>query len=881
MNNKNLISRSIIISSILVTVLLVLLTSYIGYRLPFVQNLQSLISQVRLYNQEGHLISTIVGTQFDKNNLIGAARAEIDLDFSKQNFAKEDLSIYITPIQNPILILQNGKIIQEIGDFSGGKSLKEQDSSIALKNFDLTKVAVLNIKKNVIKGTELDFIFNSGISENNRIATMKLARSILVVYGYLAMSALFFSFFILITVIWLNSNPYKNFGALALSFLGQSWIAFYFSRVWMQTGFVTEINLISFVIYFFSMGFLLLSFLGKENDNLKVLQPIQAESWPVIMYFVSGIIMTGCIFFLDISKIMSVYKALLTISLFGLSFFLVVFLKRMGSSKAQDRFTLLLALSIILFGQFNDIMRVHSKILFMYNIGPYAFFLGSLILIANAINILQQRFLLSLENEKYYAIYSVAQQVSHDIRSPISALNMIVGQLQNIPEQHRLLIRHSVNRINDIANSLLEKGKQKSMVVDANSSVSLKLQLEMLGSLIDILVSEKRTQFRNKPNIEIEAKLQNSYGAFIKVNNIELKRVLSNLITNAVEALDDQKGLIQISVIQNNAKNIIRIEDNGKGIPDAVLVKLGERGVTHGKSGNDSGSGLGIYHAKNTVESFGGQFIIESKVGVGTVITMTFPAEAPPDWFVSSLKLTTDTSVVICDDDSSIHGLWTERLKSLSAPIQDLHFSSDEAFLGWYQNRDENKRYLFLMDFELLGCKKNGLDLIENLKLNSEAFLVTSRYEEKNILERCKSMGVKLIPKGMSEYIPIINEPPKVKPDAILIDDDPLMKLTWEFSAKENGASIRVFDSQSAFLEGSKDIDLTTPIYVDVNLGHGIKGTDVALKLSEIGFKMLYLTTGYEAASLGNIPSCILEVRGKDPVFSYLNSSTNSRPSRL
>jgi signal transduction histidine kinase/CheY-like chemotaxis protein len=581
--------------------------------------------------------------------------------------------------------------------------------------------------------------------------------------------------------------------------------------------------------------------------------------------------MIGCTFFLSMPEIMGVYKTLLTMSLFSLSFFIIVFFKKSGSSQAQDRLTLLLALSIILFGQLNDIMRVHSKIFFMYNIGPYAFFLGSLILIANAINLLQQRFLQSLENEKYYAIYGVAQQVSHDIRSPISALNMVVGQLQNIPEQHRLLIRHSVNRINDIANSLLEKGKQKDPVLDGNSNASINLKVEMLGSMIDVLVSEKRTQFRNKPNVDIEAKLKNSYGAFIKVNSTELKRVLSNLITNAVEALEDRLGVIQISVVQDHSQNIIRIEDNGKGIPESVLVKLGERGVSHGKNGTESGSGLGVYHAKKTIESFGGQFKIESKVDVGTTITMTFPSEEPPDWFVSSLNISLGHTVVITDDDSSIHGLWTERLKALNAPIQELHFSSDEALSAWYQNRDLSQRYLFLMDYELLGSKKNGLDLIENLKLNSDAILVTSRYDEQNVRERCKKNCVKLVPKGMSEFIPIIIEQPKVRPDAVLIDDDPLMKMSWEFAAKENGASIRVFESHAAFLDGSNDLDLGTPIYVDVNLGNGIKGTDVAVKISQIGFKVLYLATGYDASMVENIPSCILEIRGKDPIFAKSN----------
>jgi len=40
------------------------------------------------------------------------------------------------------------------------------------------------------------------------------------------------------------------------------------------------------------------------------------------------------------------------------------------------------------------------------------------------------------------------------------------------------------------------------------------------------------------------------------------------------------------------------VQDNGKGIPASVLSKLGQMGFTHGKEGTESGSGLGVYHAK-------------------------------------------------------------------------------------------------------------------------------------------------------------------------------------------------------------------------------------------------------------------------------------------
>lgn len=118
---------------------------------------------------------------------------------------------------------------------------------------------------------------------------------------------------------------------------------------------------------------------------------------------------------------------------------------------------------------------------------------------------------------------------------------MTTKLLQNIPEEHRVLIRNSVSRINDIANQLLTKSTEKrnmghssknndSLIDNKNSSLSV----ELIPAIIDIIVSEKRIQHREKNNIIIESNLEESYGSFAKINSREFKRVISNLINYRV-----------------------------------------------------------------------------------------------------------------------------------------------------------------------------------------------------------------------------------------------------------------------------------------------------------------------------------------------------------
>jgi signal transduction histidine kinase len=168
----------------------------------------------------------------------------------------------------------------------------------------------------------------------------------------------------------------------------------------------------------------------------------------------------------------------------------------------------------------------------------------------------------------------LASQVAHDIRSPLAALSHMEGDLAVLDEEKRILLRSAVNRIYDIANNLLEKNrKSQQPAKDESSEPSVRDQssTQLLSSLIEPLISEKRLQFRSKIGIEINSLLkQDSYGLFASIQPIEFKRVMSNLVNNAVEVLGE-RGEVQVS-LRSVADTIeLRVVDNGKGIPPKIL----------------------------------------------------------------------------------------------------------------------------------------------------------------------------------------------------------------------------------------------------------------------------------------------------------------------
>jgi|GEM_PF-2142181 len=484
------------------------------------------------------------------------------------------------------------------------------------------------------------------------------------------------------------------------------------------------------------------------------------------------------------------------------------------------------------------------------------------------------------------AVLQISQQVAHDIRSPLSALSMIMGTLKDLPEEKRILIRNATQRINDIANGLLQKGKAASEnrgQTEIIQDPTLTKSIEFIPALVDILVSEKRMQYREHIGLEIQTELKNSFGAFARINSIELKRVISNLINNSIEAFKNHTGTVTVGVqkitVAGNTKVEIFIKDNGKGIPAHIIGQLGQMGVSHGKaSSEESGSGLGLYHAKLTAESFGGSLEIESAEGSGTSIRMRLPLAEAPAWFANRIDLTGKKFLVSLDDDTSIHQIWEGRLQDLANDLainnlEHIKFQSGEAFEKYvYANLDQMKETLFLIDYELLNQAKTGLDLIAELGIEKYCILVTSRYEENEIQSWAARLKLQILPKTLAGFVPFARDivdavvSVKIKYDAILLDDDSLMHMTWKLAAKDKSKLILCFQSREELMAKLSEVDPSCIFYIDENLSNGVKGEQVTKELFELGYKNLFLATGYQADQFQHM-TWVKGVVGKDPVF--------------
>jgi signal transduction histidine kinase len=210
----------------------------------------------------------------------------------------------------------------------------------------------------------------------------------------------------------------------------------------------------------------------------------------------------------------------------------------------------------------------------------------------------------------------------------------------------------------------------------------------MLGSLIESLVSEKRLQFKANPLVHIETHLDSSnFDIFSEVNASQIKRILSNLVNNSVDAKNSNNGLkIEIILEKKSAKEAtITIKDNGTGMPSTLVndFNMGKFKSYGKEESKESGSGVGVASSNDYIKSLGGKMRFDSTYGIGTTITIFLKLCSAPNWFSDSLKFSGNSKVFIVDDDQSIHQIWEGRFESLgesAKSVERIHFSEISVF---------------------------------------------------------------------------------------------------------------------------------------------------------------------------------------------------------
>ena len=139
---------------------------------------------------------------------------------------------------------------------------------------------------------------------------------------------------------------------------------------------------------------------------------------------------------------------------------------------------------------------------------------------------------------------------------------------------------------------------------------------------LDLTITKAISLFSNTAKIEI--RYYNNLGkrVYIFADKEQISRVFINLFNNAIQSIpEDRTGKIEVTAERQFHSAVIKISDNGRGIPDEVKDKLFMPNFTT----KSSGMGLGLAIIKNIIENINGSISFETSLGKGTTFILEFP----------------------------------------------------------------------------------------------------------------------------------------------------------------------------------------------------------------------------------------------------------------
>ena len=206
-------------------------------------------------------------------------------------------------------------------------------------------------------------------------------------------------------------------------------------------------------------------------------------------------------------------------------------------------------------------------------------------------------------------VSQISRQVAHDIRSPLTALNMLIVSVPELPESKVGLLKMATEKIQAITDDLMLKSKQE--LIEKNKT------LTNITTLIQNIIQQKQIE---APRVHFQSELQDVQAS---LDPHGLSRVLSNVINNGIEAMQNlNESKLILRLIKQDSKLQIQIQDFGSGISPEIQSQLFLEGSTFGKA---NGTGMGLFHAKQWVEQSGGVIRIESQKGQGTSVFIELP----------------------------------------------------------------------------------------------------------------------------------------------------------------------------------------------------------------------------------------------------------------
>jgi PAS domain S-box-containing protein len=220
----------------------------------------------------------------------------------------------------------------------------------------------------------------------------------------------------------------------------------------------------------------------------------------------------------------------------------------------------------------------------------------------------------NIQAQKLAANERLIRILAHEIRNPLNNITLAVEQLKTPSDDEDIqnylvgIVQRNCTRINKIITELLDLTKPLELKFEKHSLQEI--LDESLSLAIDRINLQHIKVQKNYPESPIE----------IEVDKSKLIIAFTNLVINAIEAMETNKGELAVSISALPTACSVSIRDNGKGIPDEFLPKLFEPFFTSKKNG----MGLGLAACYSIIESHKGTIHVETKVDKGSNFIISF-----------------------------------------------------------------------------------------------------------------------------------------------------------------------------------------------------------------------------------------------------------------
>lgn len=223
-----------------------------------------------------------------------------------------------------------------------------------------------------------------------------------------------------------------------------------------------------------------------------------------------------------------------------------------------------------------------------------------------------------IKQQKIEMLNDISKKVAHDIRSPLSTLNMLSALIEN--NEVREMQNAVTLQIDKIANDLLSHARNENSL-NKIIDISINDLFAQMKKEYELKSGQINRQIVFKSTLMTDYRFEDSTIIYQNVNNF---------INNAIEASADG-GLIQVDLVDLSKGIAISVRDFGSGMDEATLKKVGQLTFStktifnSSPAGVNSGNGIALVNAKKDISTKGWELTIDSKLKVGTTITVLIP----------------------------------------------------------------------------------------------------------------------------------------------------------------------------------------------------------------------------------------------------------------